>query len=379
VFFAADTHQWQIRLASPGGYMMEMRAIHPLAFLLLRPLVFGASMLTGTDLFHSVVFLLAVTGSIGVFLVWTFIRDAVGSANHAFLFAAIFGISTAQLMFNTITETYIFSGLLLVLFFVLLQKKAGFFWLLLAGIGIFGITISNLVQALIGLFVTDFKVKQTLLFAAAVIAASAGLSLVNRAIYPDSGLFFNPADYGVESQHYFKSSETYGWANRASLVGSDILGFTIVAPQPYRQIQNKDDRGQFPKFNFMQGVRLSQFVGTGKIAIWVWIGLLTVSIASVVLSLKQDGFSNLNRFVLAFLLCLAFSFVFHLFYGFEPFLYSVNWTYALVLFTALSLRSLVENKWLPIILLALLALLTLNNLSFLYYLMNGIASYIPGK
>ncbi|MGH2582507.1 MAG: hypothetical protein ACRDFQ_06385 [Anaerolineales bacterium] len=379
VFFAADTHQWKLRLADPGGSAMEMRAVHPLAFLLLRPLAFAVSLATGADFFNSVIFLLAVIGGLSVFLIWAFIQDTVGSVNHTFLFASIFGISTAELMFNTITETYIFSGFLLALFFVLLQKGAGFFWLMLTGVGVFGITISNLVQVLIGAFLSDLRLRRTLLIAVTVVLASAGLSLVNKAIYLSSGLFFNPPDYAVESLHYFEARENYSWAQRAKLVASDIFLFSVIAPQPYLQNHNKDERGEFPKFNFMQGVRLSQFVGTGRIAIWVWLGILGLSITLLGTSLKQQGLSILNRLTLAFLVCLAFNFAFHLFYGFEPFLYSANWTYALVLFVALCLRSLAYNKWLQITLLILLALLTLNNLSFLYSLMNGISPYILGQ
>lgn len=378
VFFAADSHQWQVRLADPSGSVMEMRAVHPLAFLLLRPLALSLSTLSRVDLFHSVLFLLAVTGSFSVFLAWIFIKDAVGSTNYAFLFASIFGISTSQLMFNTITETYVFSGLLLIVLFVLLQKKADFRWLILSGIGIFGVTISNLVQVAIGLFLIHLKVRRTIFFVVVVVAAAAGLSLVNKVIYPNSGLFFKPADYGVEKQHYYEPSGIYGWPQRANIVASDMFAFSVVAPQPYLQSHNKDDRGEFPKFNFMQGTRLSRFVGAGKFAIWLWMVILVASVLSLGHSLSQEGVSIANRFALAFLFCLGFNLLFHLFYGFEPFLYAADWTYALLFFVALSLRSWVENRWLLIILIMLLALLTLNNLSFLYFLMNGISPYIAG-
>jgi hypothetical protein len=379
VFFAADTHQWQLRIASADGYLMEMRAIHPLAFLILRPMVFAISFLSGSDLFHSALFLLSLTASSGVFLAWVFIKRAVGNAKYAFLFASLLGISTAQLMFNTVTETYIFSGFLLILFFVLLQKQSSFIWLVLSGVGVFGITISNLVQSVIGLFLSDLKIKRALLFAVSVVAIGAGLSFVNRAIYQNSGLFFRPADYGVESQHYLEIGDAAGWLARARLVGSDMFLFSVVAPKPFLQIYHRDDdHSEFPKFNFKQAERLSQFAGTGKIAVWVWLGIFFAAVISFSRSLWQERFTFLNRLGLAFLGCLAFNFVFHLIYGFEPFLYSADWTYALVFFAAIGLRPLAEDKWMQIALLILLALLTLNNLSFLYLLMNGISPFIPG-
>jgi hypothetical protein len=86
VFFAADTHQWQLRLASSNGFNMEMRAIHPLAFIFLRPAVRVFSILSGTDLFHSVILLIALTGTLSVFFVWDFINHVVGNKIHFWSF-----------------------------------------------------------------------------------------------------------------------------------------------------------------------------------------------------------------------------------------------------------------------------------------------------
>jgi len=95
--------------------------------------------------------------------------------------------------------------------------------------------------------------------------------------------------------------------------------------------------------------------------------------------LRHERLSALNRFALAFLFCLAFNFSFHLLYGSEPFLYAADWSYALIFLTALSLRSFAENKWLLAAMVALFAILTLNNLSFLYSLMHGLSPYIPSN
>jgi hypothetical protein len=74
----------------------------------------------------------------------------------------------------------------------------------------------------------------------------------------------------------------------------------------------------------------------------------------------------------------VFNLLFHFFVGFEPFLYSADWTYALVLFCALGFIRVADSKWLAAVALILLAALTLNNLTFLSFLMRGIAPYIPG-
>ncbi len=378
VFFAADTNQWHLRLASPEGYSMEMRAIHPLAFLLLRPIIFLISFVLGADLFRSILLLLALIGSADVFLVWILLLRAAKDKNLAFLFSMLFGMTSAQLMFAPVIESYAFSGFFLILFFVLLTGRTSLVWLIVSGVTVFGVTISNLVQAGLGLLIIDARIKRTFLFGLFVIAVSAGLSLPNKMIYPASGLFFKPADYGVESQHFVDPTNVTSMLNRARLVGSDIFLFSVVAPQPFARTYHRDEREDFPKFNFMQGERLSRFTGLGKFAVWVWIGILIVGAVFLARSLIREGFTESNRLPVAFLGCLVFNFVFHLFYGFEPFLYATDWIYALIFFAALSLRPFAGNKAFHAVMLILLVLISLNNLSFIHFLMSEFSLFIPG-
>jgi hypothetical protein len=376
VFFAADSHQWQLRLADDDGPFMEMRAIHPLGFFL-RPAVYALALVLATEPFNALLILLATTGAGTIYLSWLIIAKQTGNQTHATLFAAIFGVSTASLVFNSISETYIFSAFFLVLFFYLLQRQARLGWLIAAGIATFGVTISNLVQVGLGLFISQPKWKRSALFAAAVIGAAAVLSLLGKQLYPNSAYFFNPADYAVEEQHYQTAEEDGGLAARAKLVATDIFAFSVAAPQPFLQIYNKDGRDQFPKFNMMQGERLARYVGLGQPAAWLWLGVFAAGLVFFVRTWRHEGLTPDVRLCIAFLLCLLFNFAFHLVYGFEPFLYAADWTYALILFAAIALRPAAASRWLQGALLVLLALLTLNNLTFLYFLMNGWAPLLP--
>ena len=377
VFFAADSHQWQLRLAGKSGTQMEMRAIHPLAFLILRPAVFAISLLFAAQPINALLFLLALVGSAGLFLAWLFLYRATRNANFALLFTALLGISTTNLVFNALAETYLFSAFLLILFFVLLQNGPRLRWLVLTGLAAFGVTISNLVQNMVGLIIVELKVRRALLFVLWIVGLGAALNLLSRQLFPDSAFFFDPSAYGVESQHYQLGSTVQDWTARAGIVTRDMFLFSVIAPQPFLLNYNRDVRGEFPKFNFMLGERSSAFIGLGKIAAWLWVGLLLGALGAFAYSLRREGLTATNRFGLAFLGCLAFNFVFHFFYGFEPFLYAADWTYALVFFAALGLSAFADNKVLQAALLVLLALLTLNNLSFVDFLLKGLSPYIP--
>jgi hypothetical protein len=59
--------------------------------------------------------------------------------------------------------------------------------------------------------------------------------------------------------------------------------------------------------------------------------------------------------------CMALNMLLHLRYGKELFLYTPNWTYALVLLVGLSWQSLSDRKWFQALLLAFLILLAWNN------------------
>ena len=378
LYFAADTDSWKLRLADKEGYLMGMRAVHPLAFLLLRPPIQLISLIFGVAPFFAAVFLVAIIGSISVFLFHLFLLRTVGDGVYAFLFTTLFGVSTVQLLFSSLIETYIFSAFFLILLFVILQKKPlEPVFLIAGGVALTGITVSNLIQGFIGIMcrgVGGGRIMKYFTFVTVIVTI---LSFVNRVFYPNADLLVKPAGYSVESEFIVIDLSPLEWRDRARLVGGEIFLFSVVAPKPFARTYHRDERGDFPKFNFMQGTRLSRFVGTGKTAVWFWLAIFVAGVFLFVRSLIREGLSESNRFSLAFLGCLGFNFLFHLFYGFEPFLYAANWTYALIFFTALAWRQFAESKIAQLILLTLIGMLTLNNLSFLHSLMSGLSPFIP--
>jgi hypothetical protein len=79
---------------------------------------------------------------------------------------------------------------------------------------------------------------------------------------------------------------------------------------------------------------------------------------------------------LAFGLSVLFNFALHLNYGYEPFLYSPDWAYALIFFVALSLAPLAKNRFFQGGLLVFLILLANNQYQFFQFIFATIAPFI---
>ena len=78
---------------------------------------------------------------------------------------------------------------------------------------------------------------------------------------------------------------------------------------------------------------------------------------------------------LAFALSLLFNFILHLSYGFEPFLYSPDWAYALIFFVGLSLAPLARNRFFQGGMLVFLILLAYNQIQFFQFILETIAPF----
>ena len=144
------------------------------------------------------------------------------------------------------------------------------------------------------------------------------------------------------------------------LVIENLLIYNIVAPQPFIQHRN-----EMPRMNFLKS-SIAEFPWFGWPALVLWI--LTMALA--IIQFLKNPATALGGLALStsMLACLTFNFLLHLGYGAEPFLYSTDWTYALVLFMAVNFRQPIARHWEKALLLTLLMTVIVNNLWFLYLL-----------
>ncbi len=366
MFFDSDADTWRIRLSTLHWADPYWRSMHPTALLILRPIVALAGVLLAGNWTLAALVVTAAAGAACVFLVWQAAWKVTQDQSYALLIAAIFGISTTQIMFGALVETYIFSALLLLLFLVALQdQKTPFSVLVSLGVMTMGITITNLVQNVLSLFVFKPDVKWTFRFGAMVVSFVVVLSLVNNIVYPRSNpLFIIPATMGTEQTNFHSVS-----ASRIQLTIRELLIYSEVAPRPVVLT----DRTVYPRFWFYTEVltprkkiveEIGQYEGLLSTGIaYFWVFLIGVSVISFVYQLwKRTGY---ERTLLALALMLVFNFSMHVLYGNELFLYTPHLAYALVLFVFLSLSIFLKQHWYMPVLFAFLLLTLVNNASFL--------------
>ncbi len=266
--------------------------------------------------------------------------------------ASLLGASAAHLAFGSLLETYIFLAVLTLAFMIFLIKDQPFFLLVVTGLASFGITLSNLIpMAIAFIFVKrDFTgwVKYGLIVGVLGIL----LTLLNNVVYSNSQpYFFNPSTLTAEEGNTFSPTVARGLA-----VARVMFFHSIVAPDPLIL----EEEIPFLKVWIFKAdpMRLSEYqTSFGTLLAVTWAGLCFLGGFLFLKNFKRDD----QRFPLAFLTILLFNFLLHMRYGKDLFLYSTNWTYALVLFLSIQWNELSAKRWFQIFLLGFILLLLWNN------------------
>jgi hypothetical protein len=374
-FFAADSSIWQVRIGSAEGSAIG-RAVHPLVLFLRFP-AWLLSILYNGNWHLAALILITMTGAASVFLLWRFVFSASKNSTYALVFSGIFGISASHVVFASVTETYVFSAFGLLLFFVLLQsQKHTPSQFIPAGLLTIGITVSNFAQSTISFFLIRRNMREWLAFTSVTLTASVTLTLLSNLIYPGwVTYFFSPSDLLMENK-FTGLIQNQPVLERATLLGKNLFLYNVVAPSPMQRVMDKEDRPPFPKFNFLYtDASLVEYRGHyyALPALASWLMVLIGSFAVFIWKRKTSPFWD---FQITALTLVAFNFLLHLDYGFEPFLYTENWTYALVVFAALSLHPFSRRIWMHILLTVTFVLLMLNNLAFLRILGKAIEPFL---
>jgi hypothetical protein len=389
-YLDADNYSWAERISATDGHNLEMRGPHPFAFFFFRPLGWLLNLFT-QNYGLSAILLNTLAGALCVFMAWLFIERQFQDPIYALLIASLLGLSTAHIFFGSVIETYIFSAAALIAFVLILQKRSNSISApVTMSVITFGITLTNYVQTFIGFLVSlfehqpgetqkTFSASFSRLFRFTALTLSFGIliSLIHAAWYPSSKLFFLLSDAQTEEEFAFSIFQEPAWraAGRVILLIRTILLYTVIAPRPY--VFGREVGGTFPRFNFFkiapETFSYSAYNGLGNVLVLAWAILLLVAGILFLWNLIRTRKVDLS---LALGLCVLFNFALHLNYGYEPFLYSPDWAYALIFFVALSLGPLAKNRLFQGGLLVFLILLAYNQFQFFQFIFATIAPFI---
>lgn len=392
-YLDADNYSWMQRIASPTGYLLEMRGPHPFAYFIFRPLGWLMNLFT-RNYWLSATLINTLAGGSCVFMAWLFVKREAQDSVYALLLASLLGLSTAHIFFGSVIETYIFSAAVLIGFALVLQSQkdsAPSAALVGTSLLTFGITLTNFVQNFIGYVVDLFSrtekfskqtfweiFKKVFHFSALTLSLGILVSLIHAAWYPSSKLFFLLSDAQSEEEFAISIFQEPQWrvAGRVILLIRTILLYTVIAPRPF--VFGEEVGGKFPRFNFFkiapEEFSYGAYFGLGNILVLAWAVLLFAAGLFFLWHLIRTRKANL---ALAFAFCILFNFLLHLNYGYEPFLYSPDWAYALIFFIALVFAPLAGNRFFQGGLFLFLIFLAYNQFQFFQFIFETVAPFLP--
>ncbi len=371
IFFDSDAFLWRRRFASDLVRDYYFRPVHPFVLIVIRPLVSMFSIFFAGNALYGAFALNAFAGALCVFLVWYFIKHFVTDEFYSLLIAALFGASAAQLAFASLIETYIFLAATALIFIVFILKEKPMAALVVTGLVAFGITISNFGQTALAHFFIKRDIKKLIIYGCLVAAFIVPLTLLHNFIYPDSQPYFwDLTSYQGEGHNQFPPT-----LQRANFLGRVMILNSIVAPEP---LLLKEEIPFLKVWMFRAAIkkdpmRLANYETLlQNITAYAWLGFLALGGALFLKNLRKQD----HRYSLTFIIILLFNFALHMRYGKDVFLYSVNWTYALVLFLALAWNELAGKRWFQMCLLGFIVLLCVNNSQLILTMLGASALHI---
>ncbi len=376
VLFEADAGPWMEILAGPE-VTEGLRSVHPLSLIIIRPLIRLVAVFMGEQWHLAGMLVVAAMSGLCVFMTWLYVKRATESSTYAFIFAILLGSTATHLVFGSLTENYIFGEAALLLFFLLIQAGERRITVLLpAGLLLFGITISNIAQGVIGLFFNDFGFRRLVRYCLLVLGLGVILTFFTGILYPNlERFFFIPSDIAFELNFVESKQESLDGhlLEKFQVVSRTMFLYAVAGPSPVEVISNKPPYPTIDINTFDQrSGRMASYKGFTNIPLLLWLILLGGSFLNLARSLR----SSIHRpLIFGLLGSLGFNFLLHMVYGTELFLYTLYWVYALVFFIALALADLAGRKWFDIFLVVILFALMANNLGFIFSILRSLAPF----
>lgn len=376
IIFEADAEPWLNIMGYPDGYDVN-RAVHPLVLITMRPLTRFIGFFMGENWFLSPMISISMMSGLTVLMAWVFLKRAVKNNTYAFIFTLLFGATASHLLFGSITETYIFGMATLMFFLLLIQSDEKRFSVLIpAGLLVFGITITNIGQSVIGLFFKKFGFWRLVRYCILVLSTGIVLTAFVSMVYPDNQTFFYvPQDILFEarfSQPVY-ASPMEQLTRRAKTVARAIFLHGTLAPTPIEDYTGKQTATpiiKFKTYNVKDNI-VAKYDGIANIPLAIWVLLMALAALFFIKNIRTQD----TPLLLSLLSGIAFNYFLHMNYGDEIFLYTAYFTFLVVFFVAVSLKDFGERPWFNMALTVFLLMVMVNNASFIFTIMRGLAPY----
>ena len=342
--FDADIPTRIMDLARFGG--PHRTRLHPLFVLLLNPI--GQAVragIRGAGLDHSgrltALLMCALAGALGV-VFFRVLLDRLGlEPPLTWLGSILFGLSSSQLFFSCMPESFAFSGLSLVILFALAAgpcRRPGV--LFLAGIGSFSMAATNLAAAVLARASSlnwarpRPSLRRLVIFGLGIVLVTALLSLAQVWIYPGSSPFFMPTTLHRDDLLSFVWPACLSelTAREAEVIGHFFFA-NLVAPK----LEVNEPGGLRTEVDF--GPITLDSLRAGGLAH----GLLWASLLGAGLVFGSKGGLPAGP-VLGLLVWVGLHAALHSFWGTSLFLYSCQWTFAVVALGIWSLNRLAAER-----------------------------------
>ena len=328
--FDADIRRVVHDLARRDGWHYRTK-VHPLFVLFFNPL--GVFLKTWMVRPRPVALLLnSAAAALGVVLFRELLARLGVERKRGALWTAVFALSASQLFFGVFPETFAFSGAsLLLVFVVFAAERPSRLGTFLAALVAFGITTVNLVAALLLALLRQpagtpprKAVGRTAAFGAVVVATAVALSLVQKGYSRNAEVFFLPSSIAEEASYTFQPQSAGAAAARGGELVRSVLFTSLEAPS--LAVHRPDGVPPVARF--------SGWTLTSVLHAFVWMSLL---LAGATAWRRPEWRSR--PLVRALALWLVFNLALYSFYGTTFFLYSTQWTFAVLALAASALEA----------------------------------------
>jgi hypothetical protein len=352
--------------------------VHPLYVLMVNPAGTSLAWLVGDEVLAARIINSAL-GALGVALAFAFFTRYGRKMLDAVILAALFGVTTSQFFISFIPDTISLGVVSLVLLYTLFfdsltEGLVRFLPWFLVGLFTLGVTTTNIVQAGILFFIASLNTLDekkwgraflnSVKYGLAVLTAAVALSLIQKAIYPTTALFFLPQSFAGELGYASPLVLQQPRVVVSYLLRTFLL-INIAAPTPrFFEIPGLEN----PGITFAAS---NDYSLIGWFALVLWVGLMLSSVGKILLQ------NNYLLFYVGLGACLAFNFLLHSFYGVTPtrielFLYTGNLTFLVMTLLAEAYLPKWENVF-RILLVVLVILLAVNNFQAMQAIIQAMA------